>query len=177
MRTLLATVVIGMLVVFFVGSAQAGGDEADAPYYGSGWGQHHMTGPGYGMHGYGCPQGSMIGSGHGMQGRQGMHGKGRCMGPSAQGWESMKPEQREEWEKMRSSFLQQTLEERKQLAAKQVELQTLWDQPEVDQEKIDKVSDEIAELQAEISKKHNKYLTRCRREFGDKGWVCPGGRW
>jgi Spy/CpxP family protein refolding chaperone len=178
MRTLFSMVAIAALVFCLSASAQCGEDRGENPSYGSGWGHHHMMGPGYGMHGSGCGEGSMMGPGVGMHGRgKGMHGWGRGMGPSSRGWETMNPEQRKKWEKMRSSFLQETLEERKQLAAKQVELQTLWDQPEVDQQKIDKLSEEVAELQAEISKKHNKYLMRCRQEFGDQGWACPGMNW
>lgn len=134
---------------------------------GSGWGGGHMMAPGYGsgMHG----------------GGPGMHGRGRMMErgwrESPRDWESMKPEQRQEWQKMRSDYRMETLELRKQLATKQMELETLWDQPDVNQERIEKLSAEVAELKAELEKKQDKYLLQCRKQFGDKGWACPGRRW
>lgn len=117
----------------------------------------HMMGPGHGMgHGYG----------HGM-GHAYMHPRK---------WQSMKPEQREKFEKMRAAHLMDTLELRKQLAAKRMELQTLWAQPNVDQAKVEKLSSEVSELQAELWKKRDQYLMQCRKELGDQGWCCPGGR-
>jgi zinc resistance-associated protein len=89
----------------------------------------------------------------------------------------MKPEQKEKWQQMRASYLKDTLELRKQLAAKRVELETLWDQPDVDEARIEKLSAEVADLQAELSRKHDKYLMSCHKEFGDKGWACPGMGW
>jgi len=124
--------------------------------YGRGMGQGHMMDddhPGWGMHGWG-------------------HG---YMRPRA--CQSMKPEQREKCEKLRSEHLMDTLELRKKLAAKQVELKTLWAQPKVDDGKIEKLSDEIAAISAELSKKRDKHLLKCRKELGDLGWDCPGGRW
>ena len=69
----------------------------------------------------------------------------------------------------------ETLELRKQIVTKKMELGTLWDQPDVDREKVEKLSAELADLQAELEKKQDKYLLQCRKEFGDKGWACPGG--
>jgi Spy/CpxP family protein refolding chaperone len=117
---------------------------------------------------------------HGMQHRHGgwgghARGGGRRMGPSRHGWESMKPEQREQWQKRHSEFQVETLELRKQLASKQVELETLWAQPNVDKERVEKLSEEVAQLEGELAKKRSKYLLRCRHEFGDKGWACPSG--
>ena len=125
---------------------------------------YHMMRPGYGW-----------GSGHmmdmGPQGR-GMHGWG--LGHRPRAWWSMKPEQREKWKKMRATYLMETLELRKQLSAKQVELKTLWAQPNLDESKVKKLSDEVAEIRAELLKKRDKYLMQCRQEFGDQGWTCPG---
>jgi Spy/CpxP family protein refolding chaperone len=87
----------------------------------------------------------------------------------------MKPEQREKWERMRSEFQMETLEIRKQLAVKQMELETLWAQPNVDPTKVEKLSREVAELEAELAKKRDKHLLQCRKEFGNQGWACPGG--
>lgn len=144
--------------------------------YGYGWGPGHMMGPGYGQGGghmmgpgYGRGGGQMMGPGYG----SGMHGRG--WGPSSRGWKSMTPEQQEKVDKLRSSFQKETLELRQQLATKQMELETLWAQPDVDQAKIEKLSDEVANVQSKLWKKRNKYLVQCRKEFGDLGWACPGG--
>jgi Spy/CpxP family protein refolding chaperone len=87
----------------------------------------------------------------------------------------MKPEQREKWQKMRAAYMMDTLDLRMKLAAKRVELRTLWAQPDIDQDRIDKLSNEVAMLQAELMKKRNKHLLQCRKKFGDQGWDCPGG--
>jgi hypothetical protein len=166
-----------MVLVLMVSIPAFCGDLREARYergyggcgYGPGtdWGGGPMMGPGYGagMH----------------RGGWGMHGRGHMMDrgwrESPRDWESIKPEQREEWQKMRSNYRMETLELRKELAAKQIELETLWDQPDVDQDRVEKLSDEVADLQAELEKKRDKYLLQCRKQFGDKGWVCPGGRW
>jgi Spy/CpxP family protein refolding chaperone len=87
----------------------------------------------------------------------------------------MKPEEREQWQKMHSKFQMETLELRRQLASKRVELETLWAQPDVDKARIEKLSEEIGKLESELAKERSKYLMQCRHEFGDKGWACPGG--
>ena len=130
---------------------------------------------GFGMmgHGRGMGRGYMMDDAHH---GWGMHGRGRhYMRPRA--WESMKPEQRKKFEKMRAAHLMDTLELRKKLAAKRIELKTLWAQPEVDRARINKLSDEVAELSSELSKKRDKHLLKCRQELGDLGWDCPGGKW
>jgi Spy/CpxP family protein refolding chaperone len=132
---------------------------------------------------HGCDGGHMMGSGCGSGmhgGGRGMYGGGHMMGRGCEkghrprGWKSMEPEQREKWKKMRSKYQMETLELRKQLVTKKMELETLWDQPDVDQKKVETLSDEVAELQAELEKKHNKFLLQCRKNFGNKGWSCPG---
>jgi Spy/CpxP family protein refolding chaperone len=120
--------------------------------------------------------------GHGMLHRHsgwGGHarGGGGRMGPSRHGWESMKPEEREQWQKMHSKFQMETLELRRQLASKRVELETLWAQPNVDKARVEKLSEEIGKLESDLAKERSKYLLQCRHEFGDKGWACPGGGW
>jgi Spy/CpxP family protein refolding chaperone len=127
---------------------------------GHGWGGGHMMGSGYGS--------GLHGGGH-------MMGRGWERGHGPRDWKSMEPEQREKWKKMRSQYQMETLELRKQLVTKKMELETLWNQPDVDQKKVEKLSDEVAELQAEFGKKHDKFLLQCRKNFGDKGWSCPGG--
>ena len=113
---------------------------------------------------YGC---QMMGPHHGMG-----HG---YMRPRT--WQSMKPEQQEKCEKMKAAHLKDTLELRKQLAAKRVELRTLWAQPNVDQAAVEKLSNEVAELRTQLWKKRDQYLMQCRKELGDQGWSCPGCRW
>ncbi len=118
--------------------------------------------------------------GHGMQYHHGGRGGHACgggvrMGPSRHGWESMKPEQREQWQKMHRAFQMETLELRKQLASKRVELETLWAQPNADKPSVEKLSEEVSQLEGEFAKKRSKYLLQCRQGFGDKGWACPGG--
>lgn len=134
---------------------------------GYGWGGGHMMGPGYGS--------GMHGEGWGMHGYGHMMDRGQGWGLGPRDWEAMKPEQRKEWQKMRSEYQMETLELRKQFAAKQMELETLWNQPDVDQQKVEKLSEEVADLQAELKKKRDKYLLKCRKQFGDYGWACPGG--
>jgi Spy/CpxP family protein refolding chaperone len=108
---------------------------------------------------------------------RGMGGYGRGMGPDQQGWQGMTPEQRERWRQMRSQFMQDTLPLRQELNAKQMELETLWDQQNPNPEKVKALSDRITELRSKLDQKHDEYLTQCRREFGDRGWACPGGGW
>jgi len=120
-------------------------------------------------YGYGMGHGYMKGD------RLAVHGRGRSyLRPRA--WQSMKAEQREQCKKIQAEHLMDTLELRKKLATKRIEVQTLWAQPNVDQARIEKLSDEIAELSAELSKKRGKYLLKCRQKFGDQGWRCPGKR-
>lgn len=57
------------------------------------------------------------------------------------------------------------------------QLKTLWPQPRVDEEKVHKLASGITELETELMNKRDKYLMQCRRELGDQGWCCPGGRW
>jgi Spy/CpxP family protein refolding chaperone len=176
MKKFLLTTVVLLLALSVASFAFSGEEEKSR--YGRGYGYGCETGPGYGWGGS-----HMMGPsyGYGMhRGERGMHGRGSMIpsgwkrGHGPRDWQSMKPEQREQWAKMRSKYQMETLDLRKQLVTKQLELETLWDQPDVDQKKIEKLSDEVAELQAELGKKHDKYLVQCRKDFGDKGWSCPG---
>ena len=156
---LMVFVVIG-LALFMASHAFCGEKKDSANDYGYGY---HMMGPGYGM---GMGYGYMMGEGS-MQ-RRGWGNKSRA-------WKSMKPEQREKWQKMRAVHMMDTLDLRMKLAAKRVELRILWAQPKIDKDRINKLSNEVAELQAKLSKKRNQHLLQCRQEFGDQGWDCPGG--
>ena len=91
------------------------------------------------------------------------------------GWRSMNREQLEKCERMRAAHLKDTLELRKQVTARQMELQTLWSQPNIDQGAVEKLSNEVAELKAQLWRKRDQYLMQCRKELGDQGWCCPGG--
>jgi len=171
-RLLMLLVVLGLAVSVATPAFCDEQEEYSQPY---GYG-YHMMGPGYGMgSGYMMGYGSR---GWGMHGRGwGMHGPGWDWDQGPRGWSSMKPEQQEKWKKMRSAYLMDTLKLRKGLAAKQTEPQTLWAQPNVDRAKVQRLSNEVAELQVELLKKRDKYLLQCRQEFGDQGWQCPGSGW
>jgi Spy/CpxP family protein refolding chaperone len=136
------------------------------PGYGYGWGPGCMMGPGSGW-----------GPGHMSPGSRsgGMHGRGWGWDHGHRGPQSMTPDQQAKWDKMWSSYQMDTLEQRKQLAAKQMELETLWAQPDVDPARIDTLSKEVSDLQAGLRRKHDQYLMRCRKDFGDHDWACPGG--
>jgi len=106
-----------------------------------------------------------------------------CTGPSAardymksDAWEALTPEQREKWSKHWGDYLSGTLALRQQFAAKRLELQTAWAQAKIDDSKIKGLCGQMAELYSERMKKRTEYLLECRREFGDLGWVCPGGK-
>ena len=93
------------------------------------------------------------------------------------GWEKMKPEQRQQFEKVWGAYLKDTLELRQQVATKQMALEMLWHQPQIDEEKIGKISGELSDLEKQLKEKHDQYLLKCRKEFGDQTWACPGSRW
>jgi len=161
MKKLLMVVVIIGLAVFMASYAFCGEKKEPAPDCGYGY---HMMGQGYGM-------GSHM-MGEDTQGR-GMYRRGRAYKPRA--LQSMKPEQREKWQKMRAAHMMDTMDLRMKLAAKRVELKTLWAQPEMDEDRIKKLSNEVSELQAGLLKMRNQHLLQCRQKFGGQGWDCPGG--
>lgn len=163
-RLFMAFIVLGLALI--LAGVGFGDNQED---YGPG----HMMGPGYGW-----GSGHMMGPGYGWGGGHHMMDDGhRGWGMRGPGWQSMKPEQREKWEKMRTDHLKDTLELRKQLITKQMELQTLWAQPDVDRKKVEKFSNEVAELRAKLWKKRDQYLIQCRQEFRDQDWACPSGWW
>lgn len=75
-------------------------------------------------------------------------GGGYGMGPGS-GYSQATPEQREAFAK----FQMDTLEQRKQLAVKRVELRTLYSQPSPDQARINTLKNQITDLRAQIDKK------------------------
>ncbi|MGM0428578.1 MAG: periplasmic heavy metal sensor [Thermodesulfobacteriota bacterium] len=126
-------------------------------------------------YGYGTERMSpgMMGHHPSMDRRRGGYGHG--MGPDRQGWQSMTPEQREQWRQMRARFMQDTLSLRQELSTKQLELETLWEQQNPDPEKVKALSNRVTELRSKLDQEHDEFLAQCRQEFGDRGWVCPGG--
>jgi hypothetical protein len=90
---------------------------------------------------------------------------------------SLKPEDRKKWEKKWAAYLMETMELRKKIAIKRIELETLWAQPDVDRAKVERLSGELAELYTKRMKKCDDYVIDARNEFGRLGWACPVGRW
>lgn len=140
--------------------------------YGTGGMGPGMMGPGSGYHGRGP---GMMGPGRGMGRHHGGYGRG--MGPDPQGWQDMPPEQQEQWRQMRSQHMQDVLPLRQELSAKQMELETLWDQKDPDPGKVKVLSRRISELRTQLDQQHGDFLMQCRQAFGDRGWTCPGGGW
>jgi len=68
------------------------------------------------------------------------------------GWYSMSHENREKLRKVRDDFQRDTLEIRKQLVVKQMELTTLSAKLDLEPVKAEKLSNEIAQLQAALGK-------------------------
>lgn len=92
---------------------------------------------------------------------------GRGMGPG-QGYAraQISPEQIAKFREARAKFLLETLELRKAMAVKRVELSTLWAQPKPDQAKIQALSDQMADLGAALAKKRNAYQAANPGVFG-----------
>jgi Spy/CpxP family protein refolding chaperone len=123
-------------------------------------------------HGYSWKSGHV--SGHGsLKG----HGPGCDAGKKPHRWDTMTDEQKDLYNKIVASFNAETLEVRQQLAVKQLELETLWSQEEVDEARVEKLSNEVADLKARLWKMHDQYVLKCRKTFGAKGWDCPGHAW
>lgn len=93
---------------------------------------------------------------------------------NTRGWFSMPRENQERLSEMRMNYQKATLELRKQLVAKQLEITTLWAQTNVDRPKIEALSVAVAKLQEELGRKRDQHLLRCRQELGGSDWACPG---
>lgn len=164
-----------MITCLAVAALSAANDQyPQRPSTSSGYGDMGpgMMSPGSGYQGHGP---GMMQYDGGM--RHGMRGRGHMMGPDQQGWQELSPEQREQWRRIRARFMLETLPLRQELSAKQLELETLWDQKNPDSEKVKVISDRITELRAALDRKYDAYLAQCREEFGDRGWTCPGSGW
>ncbi|RJX36353.1 MAG: periplasmic heavy metal sensor [Desulfarculus sp.] len=81
-------------------------------------------------------------------------GPGWGYGPGYQGQQLSKEDYAKLAEK-RATFLKETLPLRQQLAAKGIELKTLWAQPNPDQAKVQALNNEVIELRAQLAKKAN----------------------
>lgn len=90
---------------------------------------------------------------------------------------SLKPEDREKWEKLYAQYLMETMEMRKEITLKRIELETLWAQPKVDRKEVEKLSSELSELYTKRMKACDSYAMKAREQFGKLGWACPIGRW
>jgi len=169
-RVLILTIVLGIAMAFT--SLLWAQSQAEQPDYGRGYNRPWSgTGPGWGMGPH------MMGPGQGRGMGPGMMGGSWGMGPHHRAWSQMTPEQRREWSQMRSKFSKDTLQLRQKLVNKQMELQDLWDEEKPDLEKIQSVSDEIANLKFQLEKKSNQFIIQCRNKFGGEGWMCPGMGW
>lgn len=169
-RVLMLTIVLGIAMAFT--SLLWAQSQAEQPDYGRGYNRPWSgTGPGWGMGPH------MMGPGQGRGMGPGMMGGSWGMGPHHRAWSQMTPEQRREWSQMRSKFSKDTLQLRQKLVNKQMELQDLWDEEKPDLEKIQSVSDEIANLKFQLEKKSNQFIIQCRNKFGGEGWMCPGMGW
>lgn len=163
-RVLILTIVLGIAMAFT--SLLWAQSQGEPPDYGRGYYPWSDKGPGWGM-----------GPGHGRGMGPGMMGGGWGMGPHHRAWSQMTPEQRRAWSQMRSKFSKDTLQLRQKLVNKQMELQDLWDEEKPDLEKIQSVSDEIANLKFQLEKKRNQFLIQCRSKFSGEGWMCPNMGW
>lgn len=170
-QTMVVLAAVLALGLALAAPALAEDNAPQAQPYGMGPG---MMGPGYGpgMMGPGYGRG-MMGGGYGGWGQYpGYSGRG-MMGPYY-GGSGLTPEQMEDWQEKVAKFQMETLSLRQQIMSKQLELHTLWSQPKVDQDKVQKLSKEVSQLQAELYQKRDQFLLDCRQQFGGRGWACPG---
>jgi zinc resistance-associated protein len=92
------------------------------------------------------------------------YGPGNCPGYAAGGpgggpgygpGPNMTKEQYEQFQAKRAAFLQETLPLRQTMAAKGIELRTLYAQPNADQATIQKLRGELIEMRSQLAKKAN----------------------
>jgi hypothetical protein len=162
MRKFFITVaVLGLVAVF---STSVFCEEKEQPVqfegYGRGWGDRPRMG-------YGWDPGHMMDYGYSRGPDYSMPGP----------LHSLKPEDRKKWEKLWAHYLTETMEIRKQIAVKRIELETLWAQPNVDRAKVEKLSSELSELYTKRTKACDNYVISVREQFGKLGWACPIGQW
>lgn len=149
------------------------GPDMMGPGYEYGYGPGpSMMGPGYG-YGYGMRPG-MAGPGFHRRGWRG-YGMGYGMGPGAPGWQSMSPQERLAWQKMYNEYKQKTLKLRQEFVTKHMEMETLWAQPDPDQDRMRELSKQLSDIQGKLAQERDQFLLQCRKQYGDKGWACPGG--
>jgi zinc resistance-associated protein len=92
---------------------------------------------------------------------------------------NLTPEQAAEAQKARAEFATETQGLRQKMAAKGVELRTLYAQPTKDTARIKALSDEMVDLQAALGKKRNEFAAKYPNAFGPgmgRGMGGGGGR-
>ncbi|KIX12074.1 periplasmic heavy metal sensor [Dethiosulfatarculus sandiegensis] len=117
-------------------------------------------------------------------------GYGQGQGP---GFQQMTPEQRaefqknaEEWQKAHAAFLQDTVELRKQLADKRIEMRALTSQPGFDRAQAVAMAKEMIQLRGKLAEKRVDHMSKFSNwglgfgpRFGKGGPVaggfCPNG--
>lgn len=96
-------------------------------------------------------------------------GQGKGYGPGNQAYSQ---EEIQKFQEQRAQFLKETLELRKQMAVKSVELRTLYAQPKADQAQIKALANELIDLRAQIAKKRTNLMGNAKgfgRGFGGRG--------
>lgn len=88
------------------------------------------------------------------------YGRGGGFGPgNGPGWmQSMTPEQQAKLSTARAAYLKDTLELRKQMMLKGMELRTLNADPKANKAKVLKLANELVDLRAQIAKKRNQHF-------------------
>ena len=97
-------------------------------------------------------------------------GPGPGYGMMGSGYGMMAPQAQEEYAK----FMQDTLELRKQLSSKMMELRTLWAQPDPDKTKLDGLRNEVYDLQKQLAQKADE--AGIRNYAGQRGYGRGYGR-
>lgn len=97
---------------------------------------------------------------------QGWGGPGACW----QGAQTLSAEDQAKFQESRAKFMTDTLELRKAMATKHVELRTLYAQPTPDQAKIKALNNELIDIRAQLDKKRNEYMGQYGAFCGGPGW-------
>lgn len=93
-------------------------------------------------------------------------GPGTGMRGPGQYYAQVNPEQVKAFQAARAKFMNETLELRKAMAVKRVEMQTLWAQTTPDEAKIKDLKDQMIDLRAQIAKKRNAIMPASGPGFG-----------
>ncbi len=109
---------------------------------------------------------------HGMWGKRGYGSPGSAYGD----YVDLSPEQREKIQAQEKKFYEETIELRRELYQKRLELQGLWADPKSDAEKIKAKQREVSAIQQKLEEKALEYGL-AMREIAPEGYFCggPGG--